>query len=104
MNQPSLNADDVPFAALEAIRIRIGAEIESFYEMPIGEVCARLNGIRPYSSRKWTRREMRRAVAGYDDDMLREIVQYLCERGPRVVAWDDETDPEGELETEVGDP
>jgi hypothetical protein len=90
-----LTVEDVPFAALEAIRIRLGLK-DQFWEMPMGEVAARLRKEQPYHNRKWTRGELRRAVRDDETTMLREIVQYLCERGPRVVAWDDESDPEGE--------
>lgn len=95
---------DAPFAALEAIRLKIDATPEAFREMPVGEVASRLSGKRAYVTHKWTRGEARRYARDNESEALREVVQYLCERGPRVIAWDDESDPENESEdTDVTD-
>lgn len=43
---------------------------------------------------KWTLGELRRIVHENERGAAIEVVKYLCERGPAVVAWNDETDPE----------
>lgn len=99
--------NDVVLAALELIRLKLDVTQEAFFEMPILEVYSRLKGAQPYHNAKWTRGEVRRMVKDADcasnDDVAGwaiEILQYLCERGPRIIAWDDESDPEGEREAE----
>lgn len=51
---------------------------------------------------KWTRGELRAAVKNNDDETCREIVQYLTERGPGVVDWEDERGPCVECGLEPG--
>jgi hypothetical protein len=91
---PKTSLDQVPFMALIAIRERLGLSPEAFGEMPVGEVMSRLAGYRAYESRKWSRGELRSMVADWNDGACLEVVGALVERGPRVVAWDDESDPE----------
>lgn len=47
-------------------------------------------------SHKWTEGEIRRYVEEKDGRAALEVLQYLCERGPRVIAFGDMTDPETE--------
>lgn len=79
---------------LNVIREAIGATEAEFGEMHIGEVFARLCGHQHYHNRKWSRGELARIVDGKDGDAALEVLQYLDERGPRVIAWDDMTDPD----------
>jgi hypothetical protein len=94
-------------AALDHIREHLQVTERAFLEMPIGEVLARLNGQWPYHSKKWTRGEIASYVAERDSDAALEVLQCLDERGPRVVAWDDETnlfaeDDEDAVDEELG--
>ena len=41
-------------------------------------------------SAKWTRGEVRGILADKDADAALEVLRYLYDRGPSVVAWDDE--------------
>jgi hypothetical protein len=85
---------------LLALQKVLGLTERDFLEMPIGEVFARLNRMQPYHGRKWTRGELARIVEDDDGRAAVEVCQYLDERGPVVVAWDDNTDPEREREAE----
>jgi hypothetical protein len=83
---------------LERIRVAVGANEREWLDMPISEVLSRLHGRRPYASRKWTRGELVRIVKDGEVDAALEICQYLTERGPYVIAWSDNSDPERERE------
>jgi hypothetical protein len=52
-------------------------------------------------SHKWTEGEIRRIVEDENREAAFEVLKYLCERGPRVIAFGDMSDPEREaLETD----
>lgn len=49
---------------------------------------------------KWTEGEVRRLIEDDERDAMKEVLSYLCERGPRVVMWGVLDDPEKEAEAE----
>lgn len=83
---------------LEAIGAEIGISPESLWQMSLVEL-AQLRSARDMGA-KWTRGEIARIVADKDGAAALEVLQYLDERGPRVIAWGDGSDPEMEREVE----
>ncbi len=51
-------------------------------------------------SHKWTEGEVRRIVDEQNGDAAIEVLKYLCERGPRAIAFGDLSDPEAEYEAQ----
>lgn len=53
-------------------------------------------------SAKWTKGELRAIVRDQDSGAALEVLQYLVERGPRVVDFDDDREPCEECGREPG--
>jgi hypothetical protein len=86
---------------LESLARDLGISWADFVEMPIGEVMGRIANMPPYAASKWTRGELARIVENEEATAALEVCKYLDERGPRVIAWDDHTDPEAEELTDL---
>jgi hypothetical protein len=82
---------------LETIGRELGIEPNRLWTMSLVEL-AQIRDARRMGA-KWTRGEIARIVAEKDGDASLEVLKYLDERGPRVIAWGDETDPYAERET-----
>jgi hypothetical protein len=93
-SMPAMRLDNYSFLALEAMQKHLGLSDETFEELSVAEIRLRLLGCPANSRSKWTRGECRRLVAEDATDACLEIVKSLTERGPHVIAWDDESDPE----------
>jgi hypothetical protein len=51
---------------------------------------------------KWTAGELRHIVRDVDGEGALEVLRYLTERGPHIIAWDDDREPCAECELEPG--
>jgi hypothetical protein len=76
---------------LETIGRELGIEPKRLWTMSLVEL-AQIRDERRMGA-KWTRGEIARIVEEKDGDAALEVLKYLDERGPRVIAWGDETDP-----------
>jgi hypothetical protein len=76
---------------LEEIRIGLGLSKDVFYELTMTQLAHMRCGIAVGT--KWTRGELGQVVADHDGETALEILQYLDERGPRVVDWSDDRVP-----------
>lgn len=83
-------------AKLEIIRREMGLPSDQFYEMTIGQLATIRHGA--VIGCKWTRGEVAAIVSSKDGDRALEVLQYLDERGPRVIDWTDDREPCPECE------
>lgn len=85
---------------LEVVRRELGMPSDQFYELTIGQLASLRHGA--VVGCKWTRGEVASIVADKDGDRALEVLQYLDERGPRVVDWTDDREPCPECEMLTG--
>ena len=76
---------------LEEIRKSMGLTREVFYELTMTQLATIRSGV--VVGAKWTRGELAEIVSEGDGRAALEVLQYLDERGPRVVDWGDDRVP-----------
>jgi hypothetical protein len=76
---------------LEAIRKELGLTREVFYELTMRQLSTLRCGV--VVGAKWTRGELASILEDRDGERALEILEYLSERGPRVIDWSDERVP-----------
>ena len=69
-----------------------GLSEEKMWDMTLLQV-ASLRGAMSLSGTKWTRGELSQMVTEKDGDAALEVIQYLDERGPRVIDWSEDRIP-----------
>jgi hypothetical protein len=76
---------------LDVIRRELGIPEPQFWEMTLQQVATMRYGA--VVGAKWTRGEVRAILQEKDARAALEVLEYLYERGPKVVDWTDERMP-----------